>query len=382
MWFSISKRMLALGGTIAAGLLLTGPLAHANDKTPVTFGFVTPTSTSWGEDVMRGVDLAVKEINASGGIDGHPVKIVTYDDQNKPEEGASAVERLITRDKVKIVMGSFTSSSSMAQQAVTKRYGKLHIVSFAQADSVRDASHPLAFFLNATVGMNMSAYLKYVAKKFDPKRLVVFADQSDYGESSIAAVKSNYGKPGDPELVGVERFDGKQMDLSPQLTKIRGLKPDAVLIAADSGEKVSNALTQMHQLGVPGMRLTVPGILSESFVKLTGAAGEGMINGDFYYFKQDNPTNLAFVKNFRAAYKYAPSKLELIGYESVELGAQVVRKAGVDADDEAMAKVLRDTTWTTPRGDWTFVPMGKAYQAAINNFTLLTVKNGEIVPVK
>lgn len=370
-------RRLAVVAALAA---LAAPVA-AQDKAPVVFGFVTPTTTSWGQDVMRGVDLAVKQINAAGGVQGHPVKMVVYDDMNKPEEGVAAFERLIVRDKAKVVMGSFTSAVSMAQQAVSERHKKLHIVSFAQADNVRDASHPLAFFLNATVGMNLDKYLEYVAAQIKPKKVVVLADSTDYGQASIDAMRKKWTKPTDPAVVGVERFEPSQSDLSPQITKVKSLKPDAVFIAANSGEAVSNVLTQMRELGVPGVRLTVPGILSESFIKLAGKSAEGLVNGDFYFYGQDNQENRAFVEAFRAEYKYNPSKLEMIGYESVKLSAAVLQKMGVDADDATLAKALRENNWSSPRGNLKFVPMGKAWQAEAT-FTLLTVKDGKVVVLR
>jgi branched-chain amino acid transport system substrate-binding protein len=352
--------------------------AYAQEKAPIVFGFVTPTTTSWGSDVMKGVNLAVKQINVAGGVQGHPIKLVVYDDMNKPEEGVASFERLIVRDKAKMLMGSFTSAVSMAEQSVTERYKKLHIVSFAQADSVRDASHPLAFFLNATVGMNLSKYLEYVSVQIKPKRVVVLADSTDYGQSSVDAIRKAWSKPSDPQVVGVERFEPSQSDLSPQITKIKSEKPDAVFIAANSGEAVSNVLTQLHELGVNATRLTVPGILSDSFIKLAGKSAEGLVNGDFYFYEQDNPQNRVFAKAFRAQYNYDPSKLEMIGYESVQLGAMLLDKAGLDADDETLAKTLRENVWQTPRGSLKFVKMGKAWQGEAA-FTLITVKDGKMV---
>jgi branched-chain amino acid transport system substrate-binding protein len=363
-----------------AALAATAP-ATAQDKAPVVFGFVTPTTTSWGQDVMRGVNLAVKQINATGGIQGHPVKLVVYDDMNKPEEGVAAFERLIVRDKAKIVTGSFTSATSMAQQAVTERHKKLHIVSFAQADNVRDASHPLAFFLNATNGMNLRRYLEYIGTQVKPKRVVILADTTDYGQSAIDAVRKDWSRPTDPQVISVERFDPAQSDLSPQVTKVKSAKPDAVFIAGNSGEAVANVLSQLRELGVPGIRLTVPGILSESFIKLAGKSAEGLINGDFYFYDQANPENEAFVKAFRADYSYNPSKLEMIGYESIQLPALLLRKTGIDADDATLAKVLRENAWPTPRGSLKFVPMGKAWQADAS-FTLLTVKDGKVAVLR
>lgn len=364
----------------AAASALAWPLLplHAQDREPVVLGFVTPVSSSWGQDVMKGVNLAVKMVNAKGGVGQRPVKLVVYDDLAKPEEGVAAVERLITRDRAKIVMGSFTSSGSMAQQIVTERHGKLHFVSFAQADSVRDSSHGLAFFQNATVGMLLAKYLDFVAREVKPQKVVVLANMSDYGQASVETVKKQWSRPGSPQIVSVERFESKQPDLSPQLTKIRGMKPDAVFVAADSGEAVANALNQMRELKVPGVRLTVPGILSVSFLKIAGPSAENLVNGDFYFHDIDNAANRAFVQAFRAEYKHNPSKLEMIGFEAVDLAAQLLNKAGADASDEALAKALREGTWSSPRGTLKFVPMGKAWQADAG-FTLVTVKDGKVV---
>lgn len=368
---------------MATAAVLTGGLvpAYAQEKQPIVLGCVMPVSSSWGQDVMKGVDLAVKTANAAGGVHQRPIKVITYDDQSKPEEGVAAVERLISRDNAKVVMCSFTSSSSMAQQTVTERHKKLHFVSFAQADSVREASHPLAFFQNATVDMLLAKYLQFVAAQIKPQRVVVLANNSDYGQASADRVRQEWTKPGGPQVVSVERFESKQPDLSPQLTKIRGLKPDAVFIAADSGEAVANVLNQMRELKVPGVPLTVPGILSESFLKIAGKSAEGLINGDFYFYEDDNPTNKAFVEAFRRDYKHNPSKLEMIGFEAVDLAVQLLKKAGPDAGDDVLGKIFREGHWNSPRGDLKFFPMGKAFQADAG-FTLLTVKDGKVTKLR
>ncbi len=364
--------------TLALGV----PIAFAQDKTPVVLGFVTPITSTWGVDVMRGANLAMKQVTASGGVLGHPVKLVAYDDQMKPEEGVAAVERLITRDKAKIIMGSFASSVTMAEQAVTKRYNKLLIASFAQAEDVRNASYPMAFFLNSTLNMGMTSYLKYIASHLKPQRVVVIADSSDYGQAAIDAIKKNWSTQGDPKIVGIERFELGQGDLSPQITRIKSLHPDAIFIAAGSGEGLSNVLTQLNDLGVQGKRLGMPGgTLSESFLKLAGKAAEGLMGSDLYFYGEDSPQNIAFVKAFKDEYKYNPNLLEMIGYESIMLSVQLLQKTGLNTSDATMAQVLRENVWNSPRGTLKFVPMGKAYQAEAQ-FQIETVKDGKAVLVR
>ncbi len=79
---------------MATAAVLTGGLvpAYAQEKQPIVLGCVMPVSSSWGQDVMKGVDLAVKTANAAGGVHQRPIKVITYDDQSKPEEGVAAVD--------------------------------------------------------------------------------------------------------------------------------------------------------------------------------------------------------------------------------------------------------------------------------------------------
>ncbi|HSV45718.1 MAG TPA: ABC transporter substrate-binding protein, partial [Ramlibacter sp.] len=123
----VTRRKAAAGiaAVVAAGMT---PLARAQAaKEPVLVGVAVPTTMSFGQQNIRGIDLAVKQVNAAGGVwGGRPLKTVVYDDQNKPEEGVSAVERLITRDKVVALIGSVGTAVTAAQLTVTRRYRKVH----------------------------------------------------------------------------------------------------------------------------------------------------------------------------------------------------------------------------------------------------------------
>ena len=97
------------------------PAAGAKDTDDIVLGEVgslTGAEAAFGISTRNGIELALEEANAAGGVKGKKVRVIVYDDQSKPEEAASATTRLITQDKVKLVLGEVASSNSLAMAPI------------------------------------------------------------------------------------------------------------------------------------------------------------------------------------------------------------------------------------------------------------------------
>lgn len=347
---------------------------------PVKIGSVMPVSMTFSEQSRRGMELKVKELNAAGGIlGGRKIELITYDDQNKPEEAAAATERLISRDKVSVILGSITTPGTAAVLAVTKRYRKMHISASAKSETLRENGHANAFFTNTTVSQDATKYNEFIANDLKLKRVAMLAELTDYGEGAIAQLKKSWSTPGSPQIVTIERINPKDTDHAAMLTKVKAMNPDGLYICLVGADIFANLLRQIDELGVPGTKLPGPGVMALPVVKAAGRSVEGVIFGDFYANNLANPENKAFVAAFSTAYGYPPEKMELLGYEAVEVAAGAVAAAGPNGGNNEIAAATRDGEWDTPRGKWRFAKYGASFQAPAS-FVLLTVKNGEIIP--
>jgi branched-chain amino acid transport system substrate-binding protein len=374
----VGRRML-LGAALGSALGLSPAIAWAQQQ-PVKIGAVFSLSVSFGQQSKRGMDLAVKQINAAGGIlGGRPVELIAYDDQGRPDEAASATERLISRDKVSVLIGPNLSTAAISAMNVAKRYDKLLILHVPKVVQLRDQGGSKFFFLNSTVAMDAAGFHRYAADVLKPQTVVVMSEMSDYGESVVKQVEGDWSKPGSPKILSVERFDPKETDFTALLTKIRGLRPDAVYVGVANLETFATALRQFAEVGLKARILPGPGAVSAQLVKLAGGSADGLIFGDFYSNMQPGDQNAKFVSDFAKEYGYRPDKLELTGYEAVTIAAAGMDLAKTDSDPDAIAKAIAGRVWDTPRGTWSFEKLGASYQAPANSL-LLTIKAGQMVP--
>ena len=378
----LGQRMIALVTSVAVVVAMATPL-RAEDKEPVRIGSVALMSSAYTQQGIRGMDLAVKEINAAGGVlGGHPIELVKYDDQNKPEEAAAAAERLISRDKAKVVLGSLTTTATAALSSVAKRRNAVLVGWSAKSETLRENGTPLQFFLNSTVGQDTAKYSDFIVG-LGLKRVAIIAEQSDYGQSAINSITALWkDNPKAPEVVAIERFDPRDTDFSPILTKVKGAQPDALYIAPGGAvETFANILKQRRQLGVQGLVLPAPGAMTGSLIGLAGEATDGLVFGDFYSNGSELPQSVEFVQRFQKEYGYAPEKMELLGYEAVQTAAKGIAAAGPDASPKDIATAITGIEMESARGTWRFDKLGASYQAPAG-FALLTVKDGKITGYK
>lgn len=373
---------LFLSACATAGTPGTAPAAGSGTKEAgvIKIGAVHPMTgpaALYGEQVKRGIDTAVKQINEKGILGGQKIEVIVYDDQAKPEEGVAAYKKLMDRDKVAVVTGGVNSSVSLAAKEVTKDK-ILSITTVSKAPGITKDAGKWLFRLNSTTDMDGLLFHKFVAEKLKPKTVTVIAENTDYGMAELEALKKNWGNGG-PQIVSIERFDLGATDFSVQLTSMKAKNADAFYVVTASPSTNGLIFKQAAEVGVPGLRLLAPGNLNSDMVKIAAAGGEGVISADLYMNSLDSPENKQFIAAYQALFPgKEPEKIELLGYESIWLVAQAIDKAGSATDYDKIASALRSTTWKTPRGEVKFNEVGQALAVVAPQ----VVKNGKILAYK
>ncbi len=349
------------------------------EEAPVVIGFAMGLSSAFGQQNQRGLDLAVKQINESGGVlGGRKVKVVAYDDQNKPDQTISVINRLINSDRAIVIIGPLTTTATEAAMPVIKRAGVVEIAAAGKTPSLRDHGGPMIFFLNSTVAMDAAPFDSYVENTLKLKRIAVMAEQSDYGQANVNLILNDWSGADAPKIISTDRFAATDTDFTPVLTRIRGENPDGLYITTGALETFATIVRQARELGIKAPILPGPGAIAPAaLVKLIGKLSDGLVWSDFYSNLIDTPENNKFVADFMKTYNYRPDKMELTGYEAGLLSAGAIDKAGPGASEEKIADTLRDTVWSTPRGKWKFEKLGVSYQAPAPTI-LLTLKDGQV----
>lgn len=376
MNISTSRRSLL---AIAAAVAVFGAASdgYAQAKPPVRIAAILPLSgagTFEGQQGLEGMQATATIINAKGGIlGGRKIEIVPYDDKSSPEEGVSAARRAIEQDKVDAIVGNMFSPIALAMKEVT-RDKILHIALAPQHPKVTEEGHKWLFRLNETTVMRGANFSKFICTKMNLKSVAILAINDDYGR----AESGNYGKwlqECGVQVKGTEFFQGTDTDFNVQLTKIRGMQPDAIYVAASATSQGATIYRQIRQLGYKGTVIASGGNMNPKLVELSGNSIEGVFSVSPYVEDVENPIAAAWRAEYMKQFKNQTSFVAALGAAGIEITAGAMDKAGSSTDYDKIAAAIRANKWNTVLGDMTFNNIG---QGALASY-IVQVKGGKIV---
>ena len=335
---SISRRglaSLALAGLFA--LVSGGALAQA--KTPYVIGAVLSLSgpvAANGVPTRDGIQLAVDQINAAGGIDGHPVQTLFEDDQSKPDQSVILANKLITQDKAVILLGASFGSTANAVAAVVDKLKvpQLAATAWTKADL---RLVPQTFYFLVDFETVMDQMLGYISKDLGVKRIGMLRLTREYGQIASEALAKLKGKHG-IEVVKEERGNDPDTDFTPQLTNIRAAKPEA-MISWFANPAGAISIKNMRQLGLNVPVLGPVSMATRPMITAGGPAAEGTILQSFIAPDDPLPRQKAFVDAFNKKHGKLPEVFESVGFDMAQVSFMALKKVGGDRPEPAK---LRD----------------------------------------
>lgn len=331
------------------------------------------------EPYRKGMELAVKEINAAGGIAGRPLELITRDDGGNPGDAVRVAEELVTREKVDALTGTFLSHVGLAVAG----YAAKRQVFFLAAEPLTDKitwsdGNRYTFRLRASTYMQVAMLMpEAVAAK--RKRWAIVYPNYEYGQSAAATFKKllSAAQP-DVEFVTEQATPLGKLDAGPVVQAIADAKPDAVfnvLFAADLAKFVREANTRSALDGV-----FVVSLLSgepEYLDPLKAEAPVGWVVTGYPWYDIALPAHKAFLDAYQAAYGEPPRLGSVVGYATIKSLAAGFAKASAAGgiDTERMVAAFRGLEVTGPFGP--FVYRASDHQATMGAFVGTTaVKDG------
>ncbi|MBO4226834.1 ABC transporter substrate-binding protein [Bradyrhizobium neotropicale] len=370
---AISRRHFGFGATAALSTLTLGSRdAVSQTKGSVSIGVIFPTKSIIGRQGVQGANIAADFVNADGGIDGKEMRLIVYDTNYSPVEGVAAIQRLLTQDDVRIVVGEISSTVALAAIPVVKSEDALLMLSVPKHPDVTKSGYDRVFRLNTTSVMDAASFNGYLLKTVAPSKIALLAENNDVGRLGIEDAKKSFGS----RLVFTDIFDVKQSDFSALASNTRGSGADLVCIVASNPEQSGNLIKSMADVGFAPKRCLMPGFLNNDLPKVAGRAADGVFSEDIYAASIDTDLNRKFVKAYETKYGSIPGKIELLGFESVWIMAQAMKKGGTTTDTKRLAEVLHSNKWTSPRGTVSFDATG---QASSDHVYRVEVKDGQVV---
>jgi branched-chain amino acid transport system substrate-binding protein len=342
-----------------------------------TVGPITGDGAVWGTQQQQGVQLAIDDINAGGGILGKQVELVAFDDKGDPKEAVSVAQRIVDDPSIVAVVGHLYSSSTKAAGPIYTK-GKVPLVAVAATNpTVVTVGGDYVFRINlsdASAGADMA---DYTVTKMGKKKIAVLVDQTDYAQGVYDAFAAKAKELG-AEIVSVQKYVGGQdKDFSVMLTTIQGTNPDVILASSLSGEAALIA-QQMKALGITLPLLIPDGATEPTYIKLAGAAAEGTTAFSYFDPTIKDPKIQDLEKKYTAKYNQDILTYVPYAYDAMTAIADAIKLAG-NTDRTAIRNALEkvnDPNGVT--GTLSFVNRDRAVGWSV----VLKVQDGKFVFVE
>jgi len=367
----IQRRQLAL----AAALLSTGLAAHA--QATIKIGEVNSykAQPAFLEPYKKGMELAVEEINAAGGVNGKKLELITRDDNASPGDAVRAAEELVSREKIDVLAGAFLSNTGLALTDFAKQKKFFYLAGEPLTDKIIWGSgNKYTFRLRPGTYMQ-AAMLVPEAVKLKKKRWAVVYPNYEYGQSAVAAFKEllKAAQP-DVEFVAEQAPPLGKLDAGSVVQALADAKPDAifnVLFGADLSKFVREGNTR----GLFQGRSVVSVLTGEPeyLDPLKDETPNGWIVTGYPWYGIQTPEHKAFFLAYHAKYKDYPRLGSVVGYTMIKSIAAGVKKAKSTESDKLVA-AFAGLTVDSPFGKFTYRP--EDHQSTMGAFVGTTKMEG------
>jgi branched-chain amino acid transport system substrate-binding protein len=345
---SFNRRTVAAAFAAAVLVGLTTPAALAQE--PIKVGLVAALSggsAKSGEGITRGLTVAVDEINAAGGILGRKLELVRRDDESNPSKGQVAARELIDQEKVAVMFGGIDSPVALAIVPIANKEKVPFFSVWAAATPItRNGANPNFIFRVSAVDVLVDkALVQYARKTFNAKNLGLALVNNPWGESNDKGLHAAAAEQG-VKIAGVEKYEERDVDMVPQLTRLRAAGADALVMVANAapGAQVMKSLQRINW-SVP--IISHWGISGGRFPELAGPWSQKVAFVQTYsFFGKLNPVGEKVLAALKAKYpdiKGPGDVLPPVGvanaYDAMHLVAVAIKSAG-STDGDKMRQAL------------------------------------------
>lgn len=347
----ILKKCFLFAAFIAACLAVFGCQGKQKDEV-IAVGGIFPLSgwvAVYGIECKNGIDLALEQINAAGGVLGKKVVLISEDDEGNPDKTVNAYKKLATRDKVSVIIGSLTTGCTQAITALAQAQKTLLIAPAATLDALTDAGD---FIFRACYSDSFqgSAGGVFAAKELGAKTAAILYDNgNEYSiglqKNFVAAFQKNGGV-----IVANEAYITGNVDFNAQLTKIKSVNPDIVYLP-DYYSTVSLIAKQLRAQGIVS-----PIVGADGWDGLTENAGDEALNGFYsnHYAADSADAKVSgFVNAYQTKFGSTPVSFAALGYDSMYILKDALVRAG-STDSAALRDALAKTDGAYVTGNLVF----------------------------
>lgn len=330
-----------LGTAVVSAMMMVASCSGKKNDT-IKIGGIAPLSGGvavYGTECKNGVDLAVEEINAAGGINGQKIEFICEDDEGDSAKSVNAYKKLVTKDRVKVIIGSLPSGCTMAITNLAQAQKVVQIAPAATAVAITDAGN-YVFRACYTDPFQGKIGGKFAYENLGTKKAAILYDiGNDYSVGLTDNFTAEYTSMGG-SIVSKESYSTGDKDFNAQLTKIKAANPEVIYLPDYYGT-VALIAKQLRAQGI-----NVPIVGADGWDGLTDNAGDEVLNGYYSNHYSENSSSAAvqaFVKSFKAKYNKAPNSFAALGYDCVYMLRDAMKASG-STDDSAKIRDALEAT--------------------------------------
>jgi branched-chain amino acid transport system substrate-binding protein len=339
-----------------AALATFAGAAWAEDINVATIGPVTGQYASFGEQMKRGAELAVKDLNAKGGVLGKKLNLIVADDACDPKQAVNEANRL-ANNGVKFVDGHFCSGSSIPASAIYNENGILQITPASTNPKLTDDAAEKGWNnVFRTCGRDDAQGIvagKYIAEHFKGKAVAILHDKTPYGKGLADETKKAMNAAGLKEAM-YEATNADDKDFSALISKMKQANI-ALFYLGGYHTQAGLLIRQAREQGFNAQLMSADALVTDEFWSITGPAGEGTIM-TFPPDPRNLPSAKAVVEEFKKQ-NYNPEGYTLYTYAAMQVFAEAATKAkSVKIED--LSKALHGNKYETVLGTLQFDKKG------------------------
>jgi ABC-type branched-subunit amino acid transport system substrate-binding protein len=314
-----------------------------------------PGSVVGGIAMQFAMNLAVKDINDAGGVNGKPLELIFADTEGLPERGSAVAERLITENHVVAITGEYHSAVGLAELEVCHEYHVPCLFSETWSDKITETGYPEVFRIAPASSMNSRAMADWFAHQ-GVKHVVSIVENTDYGTGQNDSDQTFFKELGIKSDVFFVEL-GTQ-DFLPILTRIKAMDPppDAIRMAV-TGETSYNVEEQMAEMGIAPSPTTIG---TANQVAIQPEFWQSVPKGTYFVFSLVglppslyNDTTKHVAEAYKEQFQTDPPSYALEAYDSIWILADAVKRAGT-TDSDALISALEDTDINLAQGHYYF----------------------------
>ncbi len=340
------------------------------------FASLTGKEAVFGQNATKGTQLAIEETNAAGGVLGRKLELITEDDQSKPGEAATVVKKLISRDKVVVVLGEITSGRTLEAAPICQN-AKIPLISpGATASEVTTKGNYIfrVCFIDEFQGTVMAKFARETLKL---SKVAILSSASSAQSVGLAKYFRERFNSSGGKISAEQKYGEGDKDFRAQLTAIKAAGADGIFVPGYYAE-AALICKQARDLGLKLPLMGVDGWESPDLIAIAGTAAEGCYLSTHYSPESQNPTVVSFNERFKKRWGVASNALSVLGYDSTMLAIDAIRRAGSTDGDKIRAALAATKNYSAVTGSITFDAQRNPTKSAV----VLTVNKGKFTFVQ